>query len=174
MCSDKQVVLKHLGYEWWMFRCMKELLPYVSPSDDPIRNAMAESLGIHGRDLIDFFYRPPTKPDDWTVRDVAPEMVSTVPTPQHLTDWCVTVNKCVAHITNVRAEQLQLQDAQGVYDAIEAKISALKGVLGAEFPADWSGDEDTRSSLVSRFMLDGAFLTITGNITTGSPANLEQ
>jgi hypothetical protein len=55
--ADPKEVLEHVGYEWWMFRETRELLRCAGKEHSATRNALAEALTIHGRALVQFFYR---------------------------------------------------------------------------------------------------------------------
>jgi hypothetical protein len=64
LTAEQTKTLEHVGYEWWMFRATHDCLkgwPAPTPpgEEDPIRNAVLESLVIHGGNLIDFFHRRP-------------------------------------------------------------------------------------------------------------------
>src|SRR4029077_8120793 len=53
---DKDQALFDLGYEWRMFLKIHSLLTLVSRDEDPVRDAMVESLVLHARNLIETFY----------------------------------------------------------------------------------------------------------------------
>jgi hypothetical protein len=48
--------VEHVGYEWWMFKETFDLLDALPDDPDVVRNALLESLAIHGRNLGHFFF----------------------------------------------------------------------------------------------------------------------
>jgi hypothetical protein len=86
LTHEQKAILHHLGYEWWMFRAGLELLQRVPGAHDPVRNVLIESIAVHGRALIYFFFHPATKPTDWNATHLG---LTTATEPGVLTKWRV-------------------------------------------------------------------------------------
>jgi hypothetical protein len=136
--GNRAEILEHLGYEWWMFRSAHALLSEHGAEGDPVRNALVESLAIHGRNLAYFFHekkRP--KKDDWNAEDLEIELS---PMPQELRAWCNEVNKRIAHLTAKRINALDKWNPGAIRPLLEKRIAAVKSHLRGDTPADWIGD----------------------------------
>lgn len=140
-------VLSHLGYEWWMFRSMLQLLGGLARKGDPVRNAMVESLLMHGRALISFFHDGRNKPSDWLVEDLNHGLTSTT-TPPELQNWRNAANQRVAHLTTVRAIPLNDIDTGTVLTFISERIDEVRQCLGTDFPQNWLGDSPIVTDLL--------------------------
>jgi hypothetical protein len=140
--SIKEQVLFHLGYEWWMFRATDALLQNLPPNaeGDPVRNALVESLHIHGRALIDFFYKAKTDKTDWVVDDLNCG-VTTIEISAGLKAWRKNTNKRVAHLTDTRTISCAQFEVATTRKAIYERIGAVRKALGAAMPKDWHGDD---------------------------------
>ncbi len=71
-------ILHHFGYEWWMFRATSDLVAMLPDNPDPLRNAVIESMVMHGRALHDFFCAD-RQQDDWIVEDLGSGLVKETP-----------------------------------------------------------------------------------------------
>lgn len=171
MLSAKQSdVLFHLGYEWWMFRATYTLLQQLPLSDDPVRNALLESLLIHGRGLIDFFFDFGHQPTDWVVSDLGSGLSIKARTPE-LTLWRIDVNKRVAHLTDTRKASLTDINIEPIFTELEKCISEVKATLKADIPSDWIGDKDTATLLINTIVM-GATGSTLGTIGATGPAKI--
>ncbi|MBI2301007.1 MAG: hypothetical protein HYU66_19010 [Armatimonadetes bacterium] len=163
MTPQQLQIVRHLGYEWWMFRAMRALLPMTGSDADPVRNAAIESLAIHGRAIIDFFYLERTRADDWRAWDLDTTITPAnqrAAMPQCLSNWHTLTSKLTAHMTNARASGVELSDLEDVYKALKSQIETLKASLGAGFAAAWQGDAATTSALIQ---------AASGTASTSSP-----
>lgn len=171
MLSAKESdVLFHLGYEWWMFRATYALLQQLPISDDPVRNALLESLLIHGRGLIDFFFDFGHKPTDWVVSDLGIGLSVKARTPE-LSLWRIDVNKRVAHLTDTRKASLTDINIEPIFTELGKCISEVKAMLKANIPSDWIGDKDTGTLLVNTSVA-GVAGSATGAIGATGPAKI--
>jgi len=120
--SDRDRLLTAIEYRWEMFQRLTEWLR-KNPTDSPIRSAVLESLLIHGRVLLDAFFKGNEKvfDDDLHVGMLAgferPKL------PDHLGAWKSKVNKCAAHLTN--AEKESDWKIGHVAEALEGRLSRL-------------------------------------------------
>src|SRR5258706_16094438 len=91
----------HVGYEWWMFRASHALVQSLSNDDDPLRNALIESMVMHGRVLTEFFYfkKNDNYPDDINAEDLGMTRPST---PPELKKWWDDAGKRGAHVSKKR------------------------------------------------------------------------
>lgn len=148
MKKDKEQVLFHLGYEWWMFRAAHDLLQKLPSIDDPVRNALVESLAIHGRGLTYFFHEKKRFQTDWNVDDLDCGLTTT-PCPHKLDEWRVDANERVAHLTAGRKRVLTEWDAPAARRLLGERIEEVRTALGRDMPSDWMGDCPTTSELLS-------------------------
>lgn len=139
-------ILTHVEYEWWMFRSVFELLPVLNlESGNPVRCALLESLVIHGRNLISFFYREKKKEKkgveqtDWNITDFASYglVLKTKEIPKSLDEWYENANKRVAHLTTTRGNPLSEWNAECVHSALCAEFTKFRELLGEDFPIVW-------------------------------------
>lgn len=138
LTDTEQKALDHLGYEWWMFQAVyRELLSHTD--DGPLRNALVESLAIHGRNLIDFFYTKPGS-DDLSPTNVRSRR-ETTPIPAFLAEWKTEANKRVAHLTETRFSGYKLWNAEKVLRSLDALISGVRYAMDSDLPPDWIGDK---------------------------------
>ncbi len=162
-------ILKHLGYEWWMFRCVNTLLSEPpSEQGDPRYNALVESLAIHGRNLAYFFHKPKLKKDDWNAEDLGLPLVE--PMPQALKDWCVEAHKRIAHLTATRAFPLDSWKPGTIRPQLEERIVAMKRAIGADMPASWIGDRREASSRAIGVLLARKTAHLTGPSSVTLPS----
>jgi hypothetical protein len=151
MTGDQSEALYHLGYEWWMFRNLHELLRHLPNDTDPVRNAMIESLAMHGRDLIDFFYDGSRlMGDDYSLETFG--LARAAATDPVLTEWRTHTNKRVAHVTSVRTQQRYNWPTEELLKVLVARIQDFRNAIGGSFPSNWGGDmpESASAHLVIR------------------------
>lgn len=169
LCESREVVLDHLGYEWWMFESTGLMLSALPDGPGPVRNALLESLVIHGRQLIDFFYSA-SKPlsDDWTV-DMLGHGLSRQRIPPDLMAWRTDANKRIAHMTASRRSPLAEWDIQSIAQHLESRMEEVRRAMGDDFPAVWSGNAPRISSLLlATDVLRASF----GSTMAGAPPNV--
>lgn len=145
--ESQKRVLFHLGYEWWMFRTTHDLLTQLPTSDDPVRNALLESLAIHGRGLSFFFCCEKNMKTDWNVTDLQID-VALDREPSALKAWREGVNKRVAHLTSVRANPLQEWGVTEARRILQDRIEKVRQALAQDLPDDWIGDRPATTKLL--------------------------
>jgi hypothetical protein len=149
LTEDEKAVLHHLGYEWWMFCAADDLLrPVPDKPDDPVRNALIESLAMHGRNLAVFFFQPKHHSTDRSVTDLGRGLV-TEKEPDQLKAWRIDANKLCAHLTEERKNVPKSWDASIVRPLIKERIDYIRKTLGPDMPPDWIGDLTTDSYLLN-------------------------
>jgi len=151
LTEDHEAILYHLGYEWWMFRSMYNFLMRLPDTDDPVRNALLESLVIHGRGLIDFFFCEAKKRDnktDWVIDDLGHGLKHETVIPAELIDWRWHTNKRIAHITSSRNDPLTEWKVAEVRRLLEERILCVRNALKGDIPGDWPGDSPTTTNLI--------------------------
>ena len=141
-------VLFHLGYEWWMFRAGCDLLAGISELDDPVRNALVESLAIHGRGLVHFFYMSKKSATDWNVTDLGSRFMLEAE-PAVLRHWRQDTNRRVAHLTRTRSNPLHEWDAATAREVFANNIGEVRRLLVPDVPIDWIGDRPSASELLA-------------------------
>ncbi len=102
--------------------------------DDPIRNALLESMVTHGRVLIFFFCHPKKFETDWNSEDVGLAKASE---DVLLKEWREQANKRVAHLTTDRATALVSWSTYKVKQELEKLVKTLNGT-----PSDWRGNSN--------------------------------
>jgi hypothetical protein len=148
--------LHHLGYEWWMFRTTHFLLARLPHDDDPVRNALIESMALHGRVLFYFFFEKP-KDDDFGVEHLGIGRQGTIE--PILSHWKLSANKYVAHLTETRRKP-QIWDAGPVVAKLQSLVDEVRAHLGPRLPEDWIGDRPPHTNLLA--------LTTFGSTVAGS------
>lgn len=129
-------MLDHVGYEWWMFQATYLQLMDIDLTGDVVLNALVESLAIHGRGLIGFFYQTQRRPGDITCehygmkRELMPEPGSVVRA------WKDDADKRIAHITNTRLTRQLSWPTSDLCKVLEKKIDELRAQLGHPLPHD--------------------------------------
>jgi hypothetical protein len=152
MATQDEIVY-FVGYEWWMFRAMRWALekgiPFAPHKNDPVRNAVADSLAIHGRALISFFWGTKKQTTDLHVTDLGLYAPPWPPPPVLLT-WHTDTNKRVAHLTESHADPVIVWNVAAAQTELEPRIEALRVTLGpaALANAKWTGDADPASRLL--------------------------
>lgn len=138
--GNRAEILEHLGYEWWMFRSAHALLSEHGEEGDPVRNALVESLAIHGRNLAYFFHEKKRRgKDDWNAEDLGLPLVE--PMPQALKDWCVEAHKRIAHLTATRMIALDSWKPGTIRPHLVERIAAVKRHVGEDMPTNWIGEQ---------------------------------
>ena len=136
--------LEHVGYEWWMFRELFALLDGLPDAPDPVRNALLESLAIHGRVLGRFFTTfTSRRREKFNAEDFGLEIVSE---PAVMTEWRQEMNGRVAHLLKQRVDPKGDWKAVDVRAFLDARIQAFKTQLGGAVAKDWIGDARVRGS----------------------------
>ena len=148
LTTDESDVLYHLGYEWWMFRCTHDLLKALPTNGDPVRNALMESMAVHGRGLTYFFFLPKRFATDWGVSDLGRGLV-VKGIPAILDVWRDETNKRVAHLTGARNPALSQWDAESARAEMADRIAHVKATFASDFPHDWIGDKPTTTMLIT-------------------------
>jgi hypothetical protein len=139
-------ILEHLGYEWWMFRCAHDLLSRLHGDGDPVRNALVESMAMHGRNLAHFFHAPKRpRSDDWNIEDLGLE---STPMPENLRAWCADVHTSVAHVTQARIDVFDVRTPGEIRPHLHGRIQAVQVHVGKDMPRGWIGHRATESLLL--------------------------
>ena len=126
-----------------MFRETYELLRHAGVEHGPTRNALVESLAIHGRALIEFFYLEDHK-NHWNLRDLGLKPIGHSNLPDALEQWQDATNEYVAHLTEGRVKELAAKlPARATREALEKCVEWVKTEMAAALPADWIGDRLT-------------------------------
>ena len=132
--------LEHVGYEWRMFRQLGSILALLPRSDDPIRDALVESLVVHARNLSEFFF------DDGNGRAIRePLGLAPEATPGEVATFLTQANNHVAHLSPRRTTKRDWD-----YVHIAAHFERRLGVLRAtgNVPANWDGDRNVEPRLL--------------------------
>jgi len=148
-------VLFHMGYEWWMFCAADDLLQTLPDKGDPdpVRNALVESLAMHGRNLAVFFFAKKRFPTtDWNVTDLTHGLVIEKE-PAQLEAWRKNANERCAHLTATRENPLTSWDTLTARRLIKERVDHVKNVLGPDVPPDWPGYLPTTSNLLNPSVL---------------------
>lgn len=155
MSGNRPELLHNLGYEWWMFRNAKIILDELDGfRDDPVRNALVESLVLHGRGLIDFFFkkaaRPQRKrPKDWTAADLGIDLLDLDDKDfEDLNTWRENANKHVLHMTEERAQDSVSWLSGVVLKHLEERFRVVQATVGRDLAADWIGNWQVASRLL--------------------------
>lgn len=139
----QEEILHHLGYEWWMFRATHALLLGMPVSDDPKRNALLESLLMHTRQLIDFFFKVESEKGP-RQSDLTVEKLDCGLSRQEerkdgdLWKWREMVNKRVLHLTEARRMPIAEWHLELPRRALQRCIDEIKEKLPV--PPGWIGD----------------------------------
>jgi hypothetical protein len=134
----------HVGYEWWMFRASLALVQSLPKEDDPLRNALIESMVMHGRALTEFFYFKKNEkyPDDINAQDLG---MSCPSLPSELKKWWENAGNRVAHISKKRFGAWIDWDGRAPFNILGERIAELRKACSKEIGADWIGDWPTES-----------------------------
>ncbi len=137
-------VLHHIGYEWWMFRTMARLLSDLPDSDDPVRNALVESLLLHARNLADFFFERKNGKNP-RAEDFG---VTYEPKPPLIKNWWVRASQDALHVERARFRPNTRDplEVDAVWSIFGAKINELRAATS--IPLAWIGDYDARTQLI--------------------------
>jgi hypothetical protein len=173
LTKEQSAILDHAGYEWWMFRATFDILSALEPDlpthqGDPVRNALLESLIVHGRGLAYFFYGKKKEVKDWHVSDLGVQ-AEKWPPPSALDQWREDANWRVAHLTEDRGNQLASWDAVAVRAILQARVDALRTAIAADMPKDWWGDRATQTSLLVLPQPGGLTGALQGPMNAASP-----
>ncbi len=138
-------VLEHLGYEWWMFRETYELIRCSGDKHTPERNAFVESLAIHGRALVQFFYFQKSKKHggtNWNVTDLGMQL-PVGQLPAELKVWYEETGQYVAHLTERRVSALASVKAGRVRALLAQYVDNVTTKMAAPLAPDWIGKRPT-------------------------------
>src|SRR4051812_26707403 len=108
-----------------MFRTTHSLLARLPHHDDPVRNALIESMALHGRVLLDFFCEKP-KDDDFGVEHLGIGMQRT--NEPILKEWKLRAKKCVVHLTESRLKP-SIWDVDPVLATLKGLVDTVKARL---------------------------------------------
>lgn len=174
-CDD---LMHHLGYEWWMFRSTLAALKRLNSDqldgrDDPVRNALVESMVLHGRALIDFFFKRggTSHKSDWTVESFElPDLKRKKVTEKSFeASWHAMASKRVMHMATERSEPAGSWDGDKLYELLDAEITSLFAHLPGSRNDDWLGNASTESLLLARAFSKGR--SREGPVTPTGPAS---
>lgn len=143
-------LVHNLGYEWWMLRSAVHLLDRIDPRlHDPVRNALVESLVLHGRNLIHFFFSGRADwRGDWNAEKSLsmPRLnITDYPT---INDWYEKANLHVLHLTTERANPVARWPSHELMKILEERVNTMSLQLADQLPEDWIGYRDVGSVLV--------------------------
>lgn len=158
--------LEHVGYEWWMFRELFELLDGISDEPDPVRNALLESLTLHGRVLGRFFTSFTNRSTEAFNAEDTGIGVALVPEPPEMEAWRKEMNGRVAHLLMHRVDPKKDWGALAVRTFLDGRIAVLKARVAV--PVDWIGDRTTGSKLLQPGAHAG-----TGSFSPTMPAQVQ-
>jgi hypothetical protein len=140
---SKDQALFDLGYEWRMYRKMYSLLSVLPTDEDPVRDALTESLVLHVRNLIETFWGSNQGDAARHALGITHEQM-----PAGIGPWYGAASKCVVHLPDDRPAAKTDWDFAVIGPALEAKIDALR-LIGTIPAQGWEGDRDPRSRLLS-------------------------
>ncbi|MCC6309809.1 MAG: hypothetical protein IT345_02715 [Trueperaceae bacterium] len=144
-------VLHELGYEWWMFQNMAVILSGLDDvGHDPVRNALVESLVMHCRSLIDFFFKGGYEPrsTDWTSdKNLGIQRIDIVGYPV-LSDWRENANKHVVHLTERRAIPVAVWHTGEVLKLLQERFESVRKEANVSPTGNWIGDWPVKSNLI--------------------------
>jgi len=166
LTEHEKTVLFHFGYEWWMFRAAADLLQTLPGDDDPVRNALIESLAIHGRNLTCFFFDRKQWATDWNVTDLG-HGLTIEKMPSQLATWRDDASKRCAHLTITRQNPLGTWDVDTGRRLIKERVDHVRKAFGQDMPEEWTGDLPTTSKLLVE-QSTGPDSTTAGHVATGS------
>jgi hypothetical protein len=132
-------MLEHIGYEWWMFRADFERLSVSDGKDRIASNAYVESLAVHGRALIHFFYElknSKTHDDDSLASDYGLPRPSVAPDTV-IAKWKRATDKRIAHITKQRLnddDDWNAWPTDALYNELTLRVRELEAVIEKRWP----------------------------------------
>jgi hypothetical protein len=139
----KQQALHDLGYEWRMFRTMHSLLTEMSDIDDPVRDAMVESLVLHARNLIETFYQTREGKETQRVLSIRPERMG-----EEIGRLYGAASSRIVHLSPDRPAVKPPWEFAPLIQALESKILGLRHA--GTIPTDgWEGDRPVATKLLS-------------------------
>lgn len=145
LSTEQRETLFQIGYEWWMFQSLEyhlsELDGFVN---DPIRNALLESMVLHARSLIEFFKGKPQNDDLRASVFGLPSVNLT----GDIESFYLASHKHIAHLTAMRAHKKKEWNIEPIHTWIANQIQLIKTNVGVDFPEDWPGDMSHASSLL--------------------------
>jgi hypothetical protein len=139
---SKDQALFDLGYEWRMSRKMYSLLSVLPTDEDPVRDALTESLVLHVRNLIETFWGSNQGDAARQALGITHEQM-----PAGIGPWYGAASKCVVHLPDDRPAAKTDWDFAVIGPALEAKVEALRNA-GTIPTQGWEGDRDPRSKLL--------------------------
>ena len=138
---SKEQALFDLGYEWRMYRKLHRLLSALPTDEDPVRDALTESLLLHVRNLIETFWGTNEGKKARDALGISPEKM-----PASIGPLYGLLSKCIVHLPDDRPAAKTSWDFSVIGPALEAKIDALRNAK--VIPAAWEGDRDPSTKLL--------------------------
>lgn len=143
--SLRKTILHHVGYEWWMFRAALTTLERLADDkDEPIRNALIETMVLHGRVLIDFFFKREgafVVPGDWTVKEFGLEWPEASKGSFEY-EWHKAASKRVVHMAGERAEPASSWNGNELRAILGGKIAWMLNEIDDKPEDSWIGFTD--------------------------------
>lgn len=130
-------VLHHLGYEWWMFRNTLWILQRLEQrKSDPVRNAIVESLVVHGRNLGEFFFASSYYDAGAKLLGLEREKA-----PREVGIWIEMASRRALHMQAPRfvADKLEEVDVMPVFDHFARMIQKVVDRASPALPETWLG-----------------------------------
>jgi hypothetical protein len=138
---SKDQALFDLGYEWRMYRKLHRLLSVLPTDEDPVRDALTESLLLHARNLIETFWG---SKEGKKARDAVGITLEKMP--EDIGRLYGRLSTCIVHLPDDRPATKQAWDFHVIGPALEAKIEALRNAK--VIPHAWEGDRDPDTKLL--------------------------
>ncbi len=139
---SKEQALFDLGYEWRMYRKLHRLLSVLPTDEDPVRDALTESLLLHVRNLIETFWGTNEGKKARDALGISPEKM-----PASIGPLYGLLSKCIVHLPDDRPATKTNWDFSVIGPLLEAKIEGLR--KSATIPQrDWEGDRDLATKLL--------------------------
>lgn len=138
---SKEQALFDLGYEWRMYRKLHRLLSVLPTDEDPVRDALTESLLLHVRNLIETFWGTNEGKKARDALGISPEKM-----PASIGPLYGHLSKCIVHLPDDRPATKTSWDFSVIGPALEAKIEVLRNAK--VIPHAWEGDRDPNTKLL--------------------------
>lgn len=133
--------LQHVGYEWRMYRTMGTLAENLKGIDDPVRDAILESLALHARALSEFLFCRSQAKEMRNVLGIADQRE-----PSAIKSFLIEANQFVNHLSPKRITKIKW-DYEPVTKCFETRLRELRDAQ--IIPATgWDGDEDILENII--------------------------